>query len=90
MNTGLWRYTRHPNYFGEAVLWWGLGLIGAATPGGWIGLVGPAIITFLLIRVSGVALLEKTLKETKPGYAEYIANTSSFLPLPPRRSGAIS
>lgn len=85
MNTGLWRYTRHPNYFGEAVLWWGLGLIGAAAPMGGIGLVGPAIITFLLIRVSGVAMLEKTLKTTKPGYAEYIASTSSFFPRPPRR-----
>ena len=84
MNTGLWRYTRHPNYFGEAVLWWGLGLIGAATPNGWIGLVGPAIITFLLIRVSGVAMLEKTLKETKPGYADYIARTPAFFPRLPR------
>jgi len=87
MDSGLWRYTRHPNYFGEAVLWWGLGLIGVAA-GGWIGLLGPAVITFLLIRVSGVAMLEKTLKETKPGYAEYVASTSSFLPLPPRRPGA--
>lgn len=84
MDTGLWRYTRHPNYFGEAVLWWGLGLIGAATPLGWIGLVGPAIMTFLLIRVSGVAMLEKTLKTTKPGYAEYIANTPAFFPGAPR------
>jgi len=80
MNTGLWRYTRHPNYFGEAVLWWGLGLIGAATPLGWIGLIGPAIITFLLIKVSGVAMLEKTLKDTKPGYAEYVARTPAFWP----------
>ncbi len=84
MDTGLWRYTRHPNYFGEAVLWWGLGLIGAGTPGGWLGLIGPAIITFLLIRVSGVAMLEKTLKTTKPGYAEYIANTPAFFPGAPR------
>jgi steroid 5-alpha reductase family enzyme len=83
MNTGLWRYTRHPNYFGEAVLWWGIGLIGVAA-GGWLGLVGPAIITFLLIRVSGVAMLEKTLKETKPGYAEYIASTPAFFPRLPR------
>lgn len=80
MDRGLWHYTRHPNYFGEAVLWWGLGLIGAGTPGGWLGLVGPAIITFLLIRVSGVAMLEKTLKTTKPGYAEYIASTPAFFP----------
>lgn len=83
MNTGLWRYTRHPNYFGEAVLWWGLGLIGVAA-GGWLGLVGPAIITFLLIRVSGVAMLEKTLKETKPGYADYIARTPAFFPRFPK------
>lgn len=80
MNTGLWRYTRHPNYFGEAVLWWGLGLIGAATPLGWIGLLGPAIITFLLIRVSGVAMLERTLTKTKPGYVEYVASTPAFFP----------
>lgn len=84
MDRGLWHYTRHPNYFGEAVLWWGLGLIGAGTPGGWLGLVGPAIITFLLIRVSGVAMLEKTLKTTKAGYAEYIASTPAFFPRLPR------
>jgi len=83
MDTGLWRYTRHPNYFGESVLWWGLGLIGVAA-GGWLGLAGPAIITFLLIRVSGVAMLEKTLKTTKPGYAEYIARTPAFFPRAPR------
>ena len=83
MNIGLWRYTRHPNYFGEAVLWWGIGLIGVAA-GGWLGLVGPAIITFLLIRVSGVAMLEKTLKETKPGYADYIARTPAFFPRLPK------
>lgn len=83
MDSGLWRYTRHPNYFGESVLWWGLGLIGVAA-GGWLGLAGPAIITFLLIRVSGVAMLEKTLKETKPGYAEYIASTPAFFPRAPR------
>jgi steroid 5-alpha reductase family enzyme len=84
MNTGLWRYTRHPNYFGEAVLWWGLGLIGAATPNGWIGLAGPAIMTILLIKVSGVAMLERTLKTTKAGYAEYIASTPAFFPRRPR------
>lgn len=84
MNTGLWRYTRHPNYFGEAVLWWGLGLIAMATPNGWIGLIGPALITFLLIRVSGVAMLEKTLANTKQGYAEYIAGTPAFFPGRPR------
>ncbi len=84
LNRGLWRYTRHPNYFGEAVLWWGLGLIGAATPGGWVGLDGPAIITFLLIKVSGVAMLEKTLTTTKTGYAEYVTNTPAFFPWLPK------
>jgi steroid 5-alpha reductase family enzyme len=79
LDSGLWRYTRHPNYFGEAVLWWGFALFSIAA-GGYAGVIGPAIMTFLLIRVSGVALLEKTLAETKPGYAEYIANTPAFLP----------
>ena len=84
MNTGLWRYTRHPNYFGEAVLWWGFAVIAAGTPGGYFGIIGAALINFFLVRVSGVSLLEKTLKQTKPGYAAYIASTSAFLPRPPR------
>ena len=79
LDTGLWRYTRHPNYFGEAVLWWGFGLFSVAA-GGYLGLIGPAIMTYLLLRVSGVALLEQTLKGTKPGYADYIANTPAFFP----------
>ena len=83
LETGLWRYTRHPNYFGEAVLWWGFGMFSVAT-GGYLGLIGPAIMTVLLIRVSGVALLEKTLRDTKPAYADYIARTSAFVPRPPR------
>ena len=82
LDTGLWRYTRHPNYFGEAVLWWGFGLIGVAT-GGVPGLLGPAILTYLLIYVSGVAMLESTLIE-KPGYIHYVGKTPAFLPLPPR------
>jgi steroid 5-alpha reductase family enzyme len=90
LNTGLWRYTRHPNYFGEAVLWWGLGLIGAATPGGYVALVGPAIMTYLLLRISGVALLEKTLVETKPGYTDYVRRTSAFFPRPPRATTSSS
>ena len=81
LDTGLWRYTRHPNYFGEALLWWGFGLIGLAT-GGVPGLIGPAILTFLLIYVSGVALLESTLIE-KTGYIQYVGRTPAFLPLPP-------
>ena len=82
LDTGLWRYTRHPNYFGEALLWWGFGLIGLAT-GGVPGLLGPAIMTYLLIYVSGVSLLETSLIE-KPGYVQYVGRTPAFLPLPPQ------
>ena len=90
MDRGLWRYSRHPNYFGEALLWWGLGLIGASAAGGWMGLAGPALMTFLLLRVSGVAMLERGLLKTRPGYAAYVARTSAFVPWPPRRSASDS
>ena len=84
LDSGLWRYTRHPNYFGEAVMWWAFGLFSVAA-GGYVGIIGPAIMTFLLIRVSGVALLEQTLRETKPAYHDYVRTTSAFLPMPKRR-----
>jgi len=84
MQTGLWRYTRHPNYFGDALVWWGIGLV-AAGAGPWWSLAGPALMTFLLVRVSGVALLEKDIGSRRPGYADYVARTSAFIPLPPRR-----
>jgi steroid 5-alpha reductase family enzyme len=87
MQTGAWRYTRHPNYFGEAVLWWGVWLVAAGAHGYWSA-YGPVLITLLLLRVSGVTLLEKNLKESKPGYAEYVARTSAFVPWPPKRGGA--
>jgi len=80
LNAGLWSLSRHPNYFGEAVLWWGFFLIALATPNGWLTIYAPALMTFLLMRVSGVTLLEKTLTQTKAGYAEYIARTPAFLP----------
>jgi steroid 5-alpha reductase family enzyme len=83
MQSGLWRYTRHPNYFGDALVWWGLGLVAAAAGAAW-SLVGPALMTFLLVRVSGVSLLEKDIGERRPGYAEYVRRTSAFLPRPPR------
>ena len=84
METGLWRYTRHPNYFGDALVWWGLGLVGAAS-GAWWSLLGPALMTFLLVRVSGVSLLEKDIAGRRPEYVAYIRRTSAFLPLPPAR-----
>jgi steroid 5-alpha reductase family enzyme len=86
MRYGLWRYTRHPNYFGDATLWWGLFIIAAGTRNGWMTAFGPAIMTVLLMRVSGVALLERTLKREKPEYAEYIARTSAFVPWLPKGS----
>ena len=85
MNTGLWRYTRHPNYFGDACVWWGIALVAAETTVGRFGLVGSALMTFLLVRVSGKALLERGLKKRKEGYADYIARTSGFFPLPPKK-----
>ncbi|MBU0596471.1 DUF1295 domain-containing protein [Candidatus Bipolaricaulota bacterium] len=86
MDRGLWRYTRHPNYFGESLVWWGIFLIAAATPLGAWSVFGPVLITFLLVRVSGVRMLEAGLKERKPEYADYIRRTSAFIPWPPRRS----
>lgn len=85
MDSGLWRYTRHPNYFGDAVLWWGFFLVALPTPHGWWAAVGPAVMTFLLLRVSGVAMLERSLKRRKPRYQDYIERTSAFFPWPPRR-----
>jgi steroid 5-alpha reductase family enzyme len=83
MNTGVWRYTRHPNYFGDAAQWWGY-YLAALAAGGWWTIYGPIIMTILLMRVSGVALLEKTL-ETRPGYKEYVETTSAFVPWFPRK-----
>jgi steroid 5-alpha reductase family enzyme len=84
LDRGVWRTTRHPNYFGDAAQWWGFFLIAAAGGGAWT-VYSPILMTLLLLRVSGVALLEKTLKETKPQYAEYVASTSAFVPWFPRR-----
>ena len=83
LQSGLWRYTRHPNYFGDAVVWWGYFLIALAVPGGAWTIFSPLLMTFLLMRVSGVTLLEKGLKQSKPGYAEYVARTSAFFPRRP-------
>ena len=84
MQTGVWRYTRHPNYFGDAAQWWAYYLI-ALVAGGWWTIFSPILMTTLLMRVSGVTLLEKTLKEEKPGYKEYVETTSEFIPWFPRK-----
>jgi steroid 5-alpha reductase family enzyme len=87
MNTGLWRYTRHPNYFGDSCLWWGLGLIALSTQYGTWGLLGPILITYLLTQVSGVPMLEKAMLKSNPRYADYMAVTSAFIPWPPKKQG---
>jgi len=84
MTTGLWKYTRHPNYFGETVVWWGIFIITFGMPWFFIALFSPAMITWLLLFVSGIPLLEKKAMK-KPGYPEYAAKTSVFFPLPPRK-----
>lgn len=84
LRTGLWRYTRHPNYFGDAVVWWAYFIIALGTPFGFLSIFAPVIMTLLLLRVSGVAMLERSLRETKPAYAEYIRCTSAFIPKPPK------
>lgn len=85
MRQGLWRYTRHPNYFGDFAVWWGLFLVAASTWTGVIGIVGPIVMSVLLLRVSGAALLERSLAKRKPDYADYVASTNAFFPGPPRR-----
>lgn len=85
MDTGLWRYTRHPNYFGNAVLFWGLWLIAVADGDGWWTIIGPIFLTFTLTRWTGAKILEDGLHESRPGYADYVARTSGFVPWWPKR-----
>jgi len=85
MREGLWAYSRHPNYFGECLAWWGIFLVALSTPYGWWVLISPATITVLLLKVSGVTLLERNLLETRPSYREYMRATSAFVPWPPRK-----
>jgi len=84
LDTGLWRYTRHPNYFGDFCVWWGFYLFACATPNGWWTFIGPAVMSGLLLRVSGVPMLERSLLKHKAGYAAYAARTSAFFPMMPR------
>ena len=85
MTGGLFRYSRHPNYFGEMLVWWGLGLIAFAGSGALAAFVGPLVLTVLLLKVSGVAMLDAHLAASKPGYSDWAARTSALIPLPPRR-----
>lgn len=83
LSAGVWRYTRHPNYFGDATQWWAFYLVAVAA-GGWWSIFSPIVMTIFLMRVSGVTLLEKTLRDEKPGYKEYIETTREFFPWFPR------
>lgn len=87
LDTGLWRYTRHPNYFGDFCIWWSFYLF-AVSAGGWWSIVSPIVMSLLLLKVSGVAMLERTIGKRRPEYAEYIQRTNAFFP-GPRRSGQV-
>lgn len=83
IQSGLWRYTRHPNYFGEVTMWWGIWLIALSVPNSLIGIIGPITITFLILKVSGIPMLEKKMEEN-PAFESYKKRVSIFFPLPPR------
>ena len=87
LDSGLWRYSRHPNYFGDAVVWWAFGVSALGSAGGVYTLVCSLLMTFLLLKVSGVSLLEKTIVDRRPAYASYIARTSAFFPWFPKSTG---
>jgi steroid 5-alpha reductase family enzyme len=87
LDSGLWRYTRHPNYFGDFCVWWGIFLVALSTPGGIFSVVGPVLMSIFLMRVSGVPMLERSIGKRRPDYADYVARTSTFFPRPPRDAG---
>jgi steroid 5-alpha reductase family enzyme len=85
MDQGLWGHSRHPNYFGNSLLWVGMGIVGIAAGGPWWSLAGPALMIFLLLKVSGVAMLEATITERRPAYRQYMNEVSAFVPWPKKR-----
>ena len=86
MDRGLWRYSRHPNYFGDFCVWWGLGLIACEVPWGWLSLAGPLFLTFTLLKWSGAPTSERSAKAGRKGYEDYIRRTSGFVLWPPKRA----
>ena len=86
---GLWAWSRHPNYFGDFLVWWGIYLVAAEAGSWWWTIVGPLLMSVLLIRVSGVQLLENSLRNRIAGYEEYVAATSAFFPLPPKQVASL-
>jgi steroid 5-alpha reductase family enzyme len=87
MDRGLWRYTRHPNYFGDALVWWGLFIAACDWLPGALTVVSPMVITWYLVKKTGKPLMERHLTRSRAGYAQYVTRTSGFIPLPPRRAG---
>ncbi|HLN79336.1 MAG TPA: DUF1295 domain-containing protein [Nocardioidaceae bacterium] len=85
LDTGLWRYTRHPNYFGDACAWWGISLVAFSAWPGVLTVLSPVLMTWLLARGTGKPLLEKDIAQRRPGYADYVRRTSGFFPLPPKK-----
>jgi steroid 5-alpha reductase family enzyme len=85
MDRGLWRYTRHPNYFGDACMWWGLFLISVGSAVEVATIVGPLLMTYILTRGTGQRMTDRRMTASRPGYAAYVARTSGFIPLPPKR-----
>lgn len=89
LDTGVWRYSRHPNYFGDACVWWGISLVAFSAWPGVLTVLSPLLMTWLLARGTGKPLLEKDIADRRPGYADYVRRTSGFVPLPPRRREAV-
>lgn len=87
LRTGLWKLTRHPNYFGDFCIWWGFYLV-ALSAGGWWSIASPLVMSFLLLKVSGVAMLEKDIGNRRPDYAEYVATTNAFFPGPQKKASS--
>lgn len=85
MDRGLWAYTRHPNYFGEFLVWWGIFLVTLSTPNSWWTIISPVIISAVLLKMTGIPLTEKTLIENRPEYVDYIKRTSAFVPWLPAK-----
>lgn len=85
MDKGLWAYSRHPNYFGECLIWWGIFMIALATPSSGWTILSPVIITFVLLKMTGIPMMEKNIVHTRPGYSDYVARTNSFFPWFPKK-----
>ena len=88
MDRGLWAYSRHPNYFGESLIWWGFFCIVLSTPNSWWTVISPVIITAVLLKMTGIPLMEKTIVETRPGYRDYIRRTPAFIPWFPKKDNS--